>query len=136
MRQALKISNDESDCLAGTLYGLERLLRGWGDSVATAKRFLARPTAAYSRALFDTLQAKGLTVEQHAATQGQLTELEHTEYAPVPFVTGDDLVSAGLRPGRLFKRVLDAVYDAQLEDRVASKEEAMKLALEIAKASS
>jgi hypothetical protein len=38
-----------------------------------------------------------------------------------------------LKPGKLFKRVLNDVYDAQLEDRVTSKEDAMKLAMEIAK---
>ena len=40
-------------------------------------------------------------------------------------MTGDDLTAAGLNAGPVFKRVLDAVYDAQLEDRVKTKEEAM-----------
>jgi poly(A) polymerase len=134
MRQALKISNDESDCVAETLYGLERLLRGWGGSVATAKRFLARPTARYSRELFDALAI--LEERSRAAIQQQLDELRETVYAPAPLVTGDDLVAQGLKPGKLFKRLLDVVYDAQLEDRVKTKDEAMKLALEIAKAPS
>jgi poly(A) polymerase len=131
IRQALKISNDESDMLEQTLYGLERLLRGWGNSIATAKRFLARPTARYSREIFDALRVDDET--SHAAVEGQLNELQQTEYAPVPLVSGDDLVAAGLKPGRLFKRVLDDVYDAQLEDRVSTKDEAMRLAMEIAK---
>ena len=52
--------------------------------------------------------------------------------APPPLITGDDLTAAGLQPGKLFKRILNEAYDAQLEDRIASKEEAMKLALQIA----
>ena len=52
---------------------------------------------------------------------------------PVPLVTGDDLVAAGLTPGPAFKRLLDRVYDAQLEDRLGSREEAMELARDLAR---
>ena len=37
-----------------------------------------------------------------------------------------------MTPGPVFKRVLDAVYDAQLEDRVSGKDEALALALRLA----
>jgi hypothetical protein len=110
------------------------MLRGWGNSVATAKRFLARPTAPYSREIFAAIQTQTFGSEEHANVERQLREFEHTEFAPPPLVTGDDLVANGLKPGRLFKRVLDAVYDAQLEDRVRTKEQAMQYAMEIAKA--
>ena len=52
--------------------------------------------------------------------------------APPPLITGDDLTAAGLSPGPVFKRVLDAVYDAQLESRVSDRDAAMSLALELA----
>lgn len=38
--------------------------------------------------------------------------------APTPFVRGDDLVQLGFAPGPAFKRVLDGVYDLQLEGKV------------------
>ena len=60
------------------------------------------------------------------------TQHRRTNFDPVPLITGDDLTAAGLKPGKLFKRILHETYDAQLEDRVASKEEAMKLAMTIA----
>ena len=50
-----------------------------------------------------------------------------------PPAPGDDLTAAGLTPGPLFKRVLDAVYDAQLEDRVSTPEQALALALQLSK---
>jgi hypothetical protein len=37
----------------------------------------------------------------------------------------------GVPPGPLFKRILDAVYDAQLEGRVRSKSEARELAADL-----
>ena len=56
LRQSLKISNEESDEMQGTLDGLGLLLaRRSRRRVATLKRFLARPTAALSRALLDAL---------------------------------------------------------------------------------
>ena len=54
--------------------------------------------------------------------------------APTPLITGDDLEAAGLKPGPLFKRVLESVYDAQLEGRVNSREEALAMALATATA--
>ena len=54
------------------------------------------------------------------------------DVAPAPLVTGDDLTAAGLAPGPLFKRVLDAVYDAQLEGRFDGKQEALAMALALA----
>jgi tRNA nucleotidyltransferase/poly(A) polymerase len=47
--------------------------------------------------------------------------------APVPLVTGNDLIAQGLAPGPVFKRILDAVYDAQLEGRVRTPEQAQAL---------
>jgi hypothetical protein len=51
--------------------------------------------------------------------------LEKTEFAPVPLVNGDDLTAAGMKPGPEFKRILDGVYDAQLEGKVKTRDEAM-----------
>lgn len=39
--------------------------------------------------------------------------------APEPFVRGDDLVQLGFAPGPAFKRVLDGVYDLQLEGKLS-----------------
>jgi hypothetical protein len=49
------------------------------------------------------------------------------EVAPVPLISGDDLEAAGLKPGPLFKKILDFVYDEQLEGRMKTKEEAMEV---------
>ena len=133
MRQSLRISNDEAEQMEGTLYGLEQLLRNPAPTVAMLKRFLARPTAPLSRAMLAALPPD--LAEHRGALEQRLAELERTGYAPPPLITGDDLTAAGLRPGPVFKRVLDEVYDAQLEDRVKTKEQALGMALELAKGS-
>jgi poly(A) polymerase len=131
LRRSLKLSNEESEQLHEILTGLDPLLRDERPSVAVLKRFLARPTAPLSRELLAALPEM-VGAERVKWVQEQLSQLQGTEYAPAPLVTGDDLTAAGLTPGPVFKRVLEAVYDAQLEDRVRTKEEAMSLALRLA----
>ena len=132
MRQALKISNEESEQLRGTLAGIEPLLRDAPPGVATLKRFLADPTAPLSRRLLDGLSGVGIQKPRIDMLRGQLAALEKTDYAPLPFVDGDLLVAHGLHPGPKFKKILDAVYDAQLEGRLCDGDEALAMALRIA----
>ncbi|HKV93987.1 MAG TPA: CCA tRNA nucleotidyltransferase [Candidatus Angelobacter sp.] len=46
---------------------------------------------------------------------------------PEPLITGDDLIAAGYQPGPMFKELLAAVEDAQLEGSISTKEEALGL---------
>ena len=131
LRQALKISNDESDELEAAL-SFSHLLNDPPPSVAQMKRFLAGRSAG-ARELMTAMERCGILRQRIAVVSGRLAELSHRgDNAPPPLITGDDLTVAGLTPGPLFKRVLDAVYDAQLEDQVKTKEEALALAMKLA----
>lgn len=46
---------------------------------------------------------------------------------PPPLLTGDDLIAMGIEQGPVFKRLLDAVREAQLEGTIRTKEEAIEL---------
>ena len=48
--------------------------------------------------------------------------------APVPLLSGDDLIAAGHRPGPHFAVALAAAYDAQLAGHISSLEEAVAIA--------
>ena len=50
--------------------------------------------------------------------------------SPVPFLDGAALIGLGLKPGPMFKQLLDRVYDAQLEGRVCTPEQAVAMARE------
>jgi poly(A) polymerase len=131
LRQLLKLSNEELDDFAGTLAGLGVLIADDPPTLARKKRFLATPTAENSMILLRALAE--LTVHRDCAQTllPELAALRSTVFAPAPFITGDDLTTAGLQPGPLFKRILDETYDAQLEGRIMTKEEAMKFALSL-----
>jgi hypothetical protein len=128
MRDALKISNEELDAMVGALDPLETLLGEPEPGVAAKMRFLARPTAALSRALLTAVADLGAHSGRVAKLEADFEALSKADVAPPPLITGDDLVAEGFRPGPVFRRILDAVYDAQLEGRIATRDEAMALA--------
>jgi len=59
-------------------------------------------------------------------------QLPPNELNPPPLITGDDLITLGIPRGAIFKTLLDAVRDAQLENRVTTKTAALELARELA----
>jgi poly(A) polymerase len=59
-------------------------------------------------------------------TREQMAKLPPAEVRPQPLLSGDDLTAAGYTPGPLFKEILFAVEDAQLEGRLNSKQDAMR----------
>ena len=56
-----------------------------------------------------------------------LAETPVEEIKPAPLVRGGDLIERGYTPGPMFKKMLQAVEDAQLEGRIHSREDALRL---------
>ena len=126
LRERLMLSNHEHDALRATLETAGALV-GWaGLSVAARKRLAASDRFQAALALLSEPGERALA-EQIAADVRTLSQTP-SGLAPAPLITGDDLIGAGWTPGPAFRRVLDAVYDAQLEDRVATRAGAMELA--------
>lgn len=129
LRRSLCLSNDETTALRDTLEGVARLEGRWlTEPVAAQKRAAASVwfgpaldiVAARSPKLLPVIRAR---VAELAASASGL--------APAPLLTGDDLIAAGLVPGPMYKRTLDAVYDAQLEGAVTTHEAALALAIRL-----
>lgn len=71
--------------------------------------------------------ANGTGLEPIEFCERMLQETPRGELNPPLLVTGDDLRAAGLTPGPAFKRLLDAVREAQLDGAVRTKDEALAL---------
>lgn len=56
-----------------------------------------------------------------------LEETPPEEIKPTPLIRGDDLIARGYTPGPIFKRMLQAVEDAQLEGRLHTRQDALRL---------
>jgi hypothetical protein len=78
--------------------------------------------------MMESIAAVGLHLDRIANLQEELPSLGLQDVAPPPLLDGDELVRAGFPPGPAFRRILDTVYDAQLEGRISTQEEAMELA--------
>ena len=67
-------------------------------------------------------------LDNYEFVRRKLAETPPEVLKPVPLITGRDLIAAGYRPGPKFGAVLSEVEDAQLERRIATREEAMEMA--------
>lgn len=57
-----------------------------------------------------------------------LAETPQEQVHPARLLTGDDLIRLGLRPGPRFKEILETAEDAQLDGKIATREEALRWA--------
>lgn len=125
--QALVLSNQEREGVAAAMLALEALRGKWPTlAVAARKRLAASAGFGDATALFAAEDAQAC-----AAIRSDLAALQASGLAPRPLLDGHDLQRLGLQPGPAFKRILDAVYDAQLEGRVRTAEQARDLALQV-----
>ncbi len=124
-RASLMLSNDESEALRDVLLAHHELVTQWQThSIAGRKRLAAKP--GFGIAL-ELARCQDHELFEEFVTIFDAFNRDIAGIAPAPFVTGDHLIAIGMRPGKPFKRLLDLVYDAQIEGRVRSFEEAMEL---------
>jgi len=126
--ERLRFAREESDQIVALVKNHMR----FGDILnmreATLKRFLRLPHFEEHLALhrMDCLSAHGdLRLYEFAKQHYETATPE--KIRPPLLVTGRDLIAAGYRPGTQFKEMLEAAEDAQLENIVSSRTEAMKL---------
>ena len=79
----------------------------------------------------DSLASTG-DLEDYTFCQNMFEELKEEEIKPKPLITGNDLIALGLKPGPIFSKILDAIKDDQLEQKITTEEEAIKKAKELA----
>ena len=72
----------------------------------------------------DCLASHG-QLDSYEFAKRKLAELPPEVIRPPRLLTGDDLIRSGYKPGPLFKKILEAVEDAQLEGRIRTPEQAL-----------
>ncbi len=95
--------------------------------LSTLKRFLGQQGIEELLELtrIDALSANG-DLQYYDFCRRKLAEFREEEIHPKPLLTGSDLIAMGFSPGPLFKVILEAAEEAQLEGEIATKEEAME----------
>jgi tRNA nucleotidyltransferase/poly(A) polymerase len=130
---ALKLANVERDRASWLLDQVGRI-----DGLAQAKaserkRLLAREGASELLALARAIAiAEGSSLSPINFAEQYLRDQPEGPLSPAPFVSGVDLIRAGLAQGPSFKRILASIYDAQLDGIVTTREEAISRVNELA----
>jgi poly(A) polymerase len=130
-----RLSNDETDQVCALVGNHMRFANISRMKESTLKRFFRLPRFEEHLELhrLDCMAShRGLDLYDFA--REKLRSLPAEQIRPAPLITGDDLIAAGYRPGPLFKEVLTAVEDAQLDGSIRTREEALALARKKAEA--
>ena len=77
----------------------------------------------------DCLASHG-DLSTYAMVKQMMEETPAEEIRPEPLLRGDDLIAQGYTPGPLFKEMLQAIEDAQLEGRIHTHADALRLVSE------
>ena len=98
---------------------------------STQLRFLRLPGFAEHLELhrLDCLASHG-DLSTYEMSKRLLEETPAEEIRPAPLLRGDDLIAQGYSPGPIFKEILRAVEDAQLDGRIHTPAEALSLVAE------
>lgn len=135
-RHALMLSNDETAALSAATRCLGAMTQPvdapnhWASlRVAQRKRLATDQGAPDARAALAALDpARAQVINLDIA---QLAD-DPVGLNPAPLLNGDHLIARGFAPGPGFAPLLSAVYDAQLEARVATADQALTLASSLA----
>jgi len=122
----LRMSNEDTERIC-RLVAQHMRFRHVGEMRASKlKRFLREPFFPELLELhrLDCL-ASHADLELHDFCVEKLEEVGQEELRPERLLTGHDLMEMGFEPGPLFKEILTALEDEQLEGRVNSREEAI-----------
>lgn len=134
-RERLDLSNEDRDTMRGVLEIARGMHEDWDAmGIAGRRRLGGRAHAHEALALYASwCGVRGSDHASRIADELRVWGGSAGGVCPEPLVDGGDLIGMGLEPGPIFRGVLDAVYDAQLEGRVDDEETAMGLARAVAK---
>jgi poly(A) polymerase len=125
--ERLRFSNHDTAQILALVDNHMRFSHATRMNQSTLKKFLRMPAFDEHMALHraDSL-ASHRNLSTYTFVQHKLAEIPPEKIRPKPLVTGDDLIAAGYAPGPEFRKILDAVENAQLEGSLSSHETAME----------
>jgi tRNA nucleotidyltransferase/poly(A) polymerase len=128
----LHFSNADSDQILALIGNHMRFADAFKMRESTRKRFLRLPRFDEHLELhrLDCQSSYG-DLGAYRLMKEQYERAEPEQLRPPPLLTGHDLIAAGYPPGPAFSKMLEAVEDAQLESRIASKADALALVAEL-----
>lgn len=129
---SMRLSNDLTEDVAWLVTQRPVLLGPAADELAQRRIWRAHPFCADLLLLARAqCTAQGEPLGRWSEVSLAITAIDVAGATPPPLLTGDDLTAAGYAPGPAFGRVLSAVYRAQLNEKIPTREDAMRMAREM-----
>ncbi|HWY58273.1 MAG TPA: CCA tRNA nucleotidyltransferase [Terriglobales bacterium] len=124
--ERLRFSNDDTRQILALVDNHMRFAHVQQMKESTFKKFVRMPRFDEHLQLhrMDCLSSHG-DLASYNFTREKMAAMPQAAMRPAPLITGDDLIASGYPTGPLFKKILSAVEDGQLEGRLRSKDEAM-----------
>ena len=123
----LRFSRDDTEQILALVDNHMRFGHVMRMKESTLKRFLRLAGFDEHMALHraDSLASHG-NLSTYEYLREKMRETPPQQIRPASLVNGDDLIAAGYAPGPKFRRILEAVEDAQLEGRLQSHDAALE----------
>jgi poly(A) polymerase len=123
----LKLSNQERDNVTWLIENLKTMGQAPQLPLHQLKTMLAHPL---HMQLLEFAEVADRAAERSAAAtefcRDYLANTPPEIIAPPPLLTGKDLIAQGLRPGKDFSRLLNAIRVAQLDEQISTSAEALE----------
>jgi poly(A) polymerase len=124
----LRMSNEERERVEWLVEKHQYLADARQMRLAKLKQVLAHPGIDDLLDLHEAdARASGHDLDHVTYCRQLLAEWTEEDLNPPPLLTGDDLKEHGVPPGPVYKRLLDAVREAQLDGTITTKEQALGL---------
>lgn len=129
-RARLDLSNTDRDALKSILEITCSMHTSWPEMGIAEKRRLAGLACASDALLLYAAwcSVEGIDAANTIAVEMNAWSESEDGACPDALIDGGDLIRLGVEPGPRFKDILDAVYDAQLEERVTDRDSAIDMA--------
>lgn len=124
-----RFSNDDTAQITGLVANHMRFKDATQMKPATLKRFVRLNDFDEHLELhrLDCTSSHGV-LDNYEFVRQFVAETPPEEVRPPRLLTGDDLIAKGYRPGPAFKAVLEAIEEAQLNGKIATREAALRMA--------
>lgn len=125
--QALRCSNVQTGDMTWLVAHAPELDRAATMPLAAFKKLLAHDRFADLLSLHAAIcAAEGRPLEANEAARRRREDIPPHQIAPPPLITGEDLIAQGLVPGPRFSEILERLYDAQLDEALHNRAEALE----------
>lgn len=127
--QSLRLSNRQTETVVWLLSALPRAAGQESLELADVKQLMGADAWDDLLLLLEAdLRARDESPDSLEALRRRAKSVSPENVAPPPLLTGNDLLAMDVEPGPEFGHIIDAVYRAQRNEDIATKEDALNLA--------